>query len=95
MAKGNWTLYIWKVDNRCKRKERLFSTTVWTGRDEAGMQREVEELYLHHYPRSQFRMEFSPTTVEVRNLMTGEMVEIPFADRGGPCDPSMERYWSA
>ena len=91
--KQNWTLYIWKVDNRCKRKERLFSTTVWTGRDEAGIQRVVEELHLHHYPRAQFLMEFCPTTRWVKNLMTGEMVEIAH-DTPRSCDPSSELYWS-
>lgn len=91
----NWTLYIWKLDRRTKTGERLFSTTVWQDRDEAGMQREVEELYLQHYPRAQFRMEFCPTTCIVRNLMSGELVEISFCDRNTAQDPSQERYWSA
>jgi hypothetical protein len=32
--------------------------------------------------------------VPVKNLMTGELVSIRRAERGGPCDPSLERYWS-
>ena len=44
----DYTMYIYKTDRRCKTSERLYSTTVWTGRDQAGMQREVEELHLHH-----------------------------------------------
>lgn len=32
--------------------------------------------------------------VPVKNLMTGETVSIRRESRGGPCDPSMERYWS-
>ena len=91
--KQNWTLYIYKVDRRTKTGERLFSTTVWEGREEAAMQREVEELYLHHYPRAQFRMEFAPTTKWVKNLMSGEMVEIAY-DTPLCCDPSSETYWS-
>ena len=67
--KQDYTMYIYKTDRRTKTSERLYSTTVWTGRDEAGMQREVEELHLHHYPRSQFRMEYiaSMKTVSVDN----------------------------
>lgn len=32
--------------------------------------------------------------VIVRSLMTGAEVQIRESDRGGPCDPSTERYWS-
>ncbi len=31
---------------------------------------------------------------KVRNLMSGKEVEIPEDEVGGPCDPSMERYWT-
>ena len=91
--KTNWTLYIYKVDNRYKTGERLFSTTVWENRDEDTMQREVNELHLHHYPRAQFRMEYCPTMKTVKNLMTGEDVVIPH-DTPRACDPSSELYWS-
>lgn len=91
--KQNWTLYIYKRDRRTKTGERLFSTTVWTGRDREAMEREVYELHVHHYPRGQFRMEFVPTTRTVRNLMTGELVEIPH-DTPRSCDPSSELYWT-
>jgi hypothetical protein len=33
-------------------------------------------------------------TVQVKSIMTGKMVTIPLENRGGPCDPSMERYWT-
>jgi hypothetical protein len=90
--KQNWTMYIYKADRRTKTGERLFSTTVWPDRDEATMDREVRELaYL--YPLNQFRIEFCPTTKTVRNLMTGELVEIPH-DTPRSCDPSSELYWS-
>lgn len=32
--------------------------------------------------------------VETTNLMTGEIVMIDANDRGGPCDPGTERYWT-
>lgn len=91
--KQDWTMYIWKTDRRTKKGERLFSTTVWTGRDQAAMEREVYELYVHHYPRGQFRIEFFPTTKTVKNLMTGEEVTIPY-DTPWCCNPASETYWS-
>lgn len=92
--KQNWTMYIWKLDRRTKSGERLFSTTVWLGRDEAGMQREVAELLTSGlYTVDQFRIEFFPTTKTVKNLMTGEQVEIAY-DTPRSCDPSSELYWS-
>jgi hypothetical protein len=92
--KQDWTLYIWKLDRRTKRGERLFSTTVWTGRDEAAMQREVNELLLSGlYTVDQFRFEYVPTMKTVKNLMTGADVQIPH-DTPRSCDPSSELYWS-
>jgi hypothetical protein len=37
---------------------------------------------------------FGNVKVTVKNLMTGEMVEILEIDRGSACDPSTERFWS-
>jgi hypothetical protein len=92
--KQDWTLYIWKLDRRTRRGERLFSTTVWTGRDEAAMQREVNELLLSGlYTVDQFRFEYVPTMKTVKNLMTGADVQIPH-DTPRSCDPSSELYWS-
>ena len=32
--------------------------------------------------------------VEVKNLMSGKLVQIRADEVGGPCDPSTERYWT-
>ena len=32
--------------------------------------------------------------VKTTNLLTGKEVLIPVQDKGGPCDPGTERYWS-
>lgn len=32
--------------------------------------------------------------VEVKNIMSKKMVKIRRSEVGGPCDPSMELYWS-
>ena len=90
--KQNWTMYIYKRDLRYTTGQRLFSTTVWTERDEATMVREVQEL-AQLYPARQFHITFCPTTKTVKNLMTGEPVTIPY-DTPRSCDPSSELYWS-
>jgi hypothetical protein len=91
--KQSHTMYIYKADRRTKSGERLFSTTVWQHRDAAEMKREVRELQYQLYPTSQFRIEFHPTTVTVKNLMTGKDIQI---DRDTPwcCNPASETYWS-
>jgi hypothetical protein len=92
--KQDYTMRIYKLDRRTKSGERLLSTTVWTGRDEAGMQREVNELLMSGlYPVSQFRFEYYPTLKTVKNLMSGKEIQID-ADTPRCCDPSSELYWS-
>jgi hypothetical protein len=88
----DFTMYIYKKDSRFKSGMRLFSTTVWQGRDEAGMEREVRGLY-RLYPKSMFHFEYVPVKKTVRNLMTGKEVEIDY-DTPRCCDPSSELYWS-
>lgn len=92
--KQDYTVYIYKADQRTKTGERAVSTTVWRDRDHAGMQREIQELRYELYPASKgFRIEFHPTMVTVKNLMTGQDVQI---DRDTPwcCNPASETYWS-
>jgi len=94
MSKPDHTMYIYKADRRTKRGERLVSTTVWRNRDTAEMKREVRELQYELWPASKgYRIEFHPTKVTVKSLMTGQPVEI---DRDTPwsCNPASETYWS-
>ena len=94
MSKPSHTMYIYKADRRTKSGERLVSTTVWQHRDAAEMHREVRELQYQLWPVSQgYRIEFHPTMRTVRNLMTGQDIEI---DRDTPwsCNPASETYWS-
>lgn len=92
-SRQDYTLYIYKTDRRTRSGERLFSTTVWRDQTDSTMQREVNELHLHHYPRGQFRMEFCPTMKTVRNIMTGKDIQISH-DTPMCCDPSSERFWT-
>lgn len=92
--KQTWTMRIWKADRRVKGGQRLISVTEWADRDEDSIKRECVELF-GQYPASKgYRFEYKPTYCVVKNLMTGAPVTIRAEDRGGPCDPSMERYWS-
>lgn len=92
--KQTWTMYIYKADRRTKSGERLVSTTVWQDRTEEQMRRESAELFDTWPKKLGFRIECVPTYVTVKSLMTGQEVQIRSEDRGGPCDPSMERYWT-
>lgn len=91
--KQDYTMYIYKSDKRTKSGERLFSTTVFTGRDDNGMRREVAELFDLYNPDAGWRFEWNPTMRTVRSLMSGEEVQIA-ADTPRCCDPSSELYWS-
>lgn len=91
--KQTYTLYIYKRDRRCKTGERLFSTTVWHAQDAEGMKRECNELYDLYPATGGWRMEYFPSMKTVRNLMSGQDVQIAH-DTPRSCDPSSELYWS-
>ena len=89
----SYTLYIYKTDRRYRTGERLFSTTVWPVKDDNAMRRTVADLFPLYRPEDGFRFDWTPSTKQVKNLMTGEMVEIAH-DTPRSCDPSSELYWS-
>jgi hypothetical protein len=89
----SYTLYMYKQDRRTKSGERAVLTRVFTDQTENDMQRMVRGLYAK-FSSLQYRIEYHPTMVTVKNLMTGADVEI---DRDTPwcCNPASETYWSA
>ena len=89
----DYTMYIYKADRRTKTGERLFSTTVWTNRDDNGMRREVAALFDLYPPSKGWRFDWTPATKVVRNLMSGKDVIIAY-DTPRSCDPSSELYWT-
>jgi hypothetical protein len=89
----SYTLYIYKADRRYKTGERRVSTTVWPVRDDNAMRRTVAELFPLYRPEDGFRFDWTPQNKTVKNLMTGQDVEIPH-DTPRSCDPSSELYWS-
>ena len=88
-----YTLIIHRFDRRTKSGYRPVGTYHYDRRDNAAMDREVRELRAL-YPEDQFRISYNPTYTVVKSLMSGAAVTIRTEDRGGPCDPSTERYWS-
>jgi hypothetical protein len=93
MSKQDYTMYIYKADKRTKTGERLFSTTVWHDRDNAGMKRECNELYDLYPATKGWRMEYFPSMKTVKNLMTGKDVQIA-SDTPWCCNPASETFWS-
>lgn len=89
-----YILKIYRIDNRCKTGERLAGKYEFDRRDSEQMDREVNELHLHHYPRSKYRMTYYPKFKTVKNLMNGQDVVIE-TDTPYYLDPSYETYWSA
>jgi len=89
MTKRDYTLYIYQRDRRFKSGERLVSTTVWRDRSEADMKSLTSSLDIE----PGHRYEYFPTQITVKNLMTGQNIEI---DRDTPwaCNPASESFWS-
>jgi len=90
----DWTMRIYVKDRRCKAGERILKTYAYQAKHEQWMREEVRDLQAGLYPAPKYRFEVDPTFVSVKSLMSGEMVQIRAEDRGGPCDPSTERFWS-
>ena len=88
-----YVVKIHRLDRRCKTGERLVGTYDFDRKTDKQMQREVNSLYLHHYPQAQYRIEFAPKFKTVKSLMSGKSVQIA-ADTPRCCDPSSELYWS-
>lgn len=92
---NGYRLIVYKQDRRFKESERQVKSYDYPGYSDNAMMNEVKSLTQRLYkPRDGWRLEFEPMTVMVKSLMTGKMVAIDYRNRGGPCDPSMERYWS-
>lgn len=90
----NYTMRIYKTDKRTKSGERITGTYAYRDVEPKWMEEEVRELSHKLYPASKgFRIEYDETYKTVKNLMTGELMEIE-KDTPACCDPSTETYWS-
>lgn len=93
--KTDWIVAVYKADRRCKAGERFVAKYPFSGMDRDAVERELRELTAQLYPQKQgWRFDVQERYATVVNLMSGKEVQIEASDRGGPCDPSMERYWS-
>lgn len=92
--KQDWIVTVYKQDRRTKTGERFVSRYPFRGMDRDTVERELLALSQQLYPQKEgWRFEVTPATRTVKNLMTGELVEIPH-DTPRCCDPSSETYWS-
>lgn len=91
---SGYRLLVYKQDRRRKEGQRLVEIKDYPGYSSTTMQDEICSLSKIKYPQEAgWRLDFEPMTKMVKNLMTGEMIEIDF--RTPYCaDPSSERYWS-
>jgi hypothetical protein len=92
--KQDWIVYVYKRDRRCKSGERFVNRYPFSGMDRDTVGRELSALAQQLYPQAAgWRFDVQPATKVVRNLMTGQDIEIP-SDTPRCCDPSSELYWS-
>ena len=92
--KQDWKVTVYKRDRRTKTGERFVSSYNFSGMDRDTVARELRELTAQLYPKKDgWRFDVQPATKIVKNLMSGELVEIA-ADTPLCCDPSSETYWS-
>jgi hypothetical protein len=90
----DWIVAVYKADKRCKAGERFVAKYPFSGMDRAAVELEMLELTGLYPVRDGWRFDVQERYATVVNLMTGKPVQIEASERGGPCDPSMERYWS-
>lgn len=97
-----YTLKIYKQDKRLTRVSKYNSRNKvgfrcvgvyeFDRKDDAAMDREVKEL-ASLYPSPMFQIEYAPTYVTRKNIMTGEAYQ-EHADTPWFASPSSETYWS-
>lgn len=88
-----YTVKIYRYDRRCKTGERFVGSYDFNRNDDAAMDREVVALRASGYFDDMFRIEYAPKFKTVKNLMSGQEVEIA-ADTPLCCNPASETYWS-
>lgn len=93
MAYG-YRLMVYKADRRTKSGERFVKSYDYAGHSGNAMMDEIKDLKRNLYrPADGWRLDFEPMTKIVKNLMTGENIEIDYRTPHC-CDPSSETYWS-
>lgn len=89
-----YRLVVYKRDRRVKSGERFVRDYVYENYSGDAMMDEIKDLKQRLYrPADGWRLDFEPLTKMVKNLMTGEWVEIDYRTPRA-CDPSSELYWS-
>ena len=94
MSKQDWIVSVYKADRRCKSGERFITKYPFRGMERDAVARELADLAQVLYPKkSGWRFDVQPATKVVKNLITGQDVEID-SDTPWCCNPASETYWS-
>ena len=72
---------------------KAFNSAAGARRSATCMNRNAGDVYYTSADRDTYERRMTPRMKSVRNLMTGEMIEIA-EDTPYCCDPSSERYWN-
>ena len=83
---------VFKSDRRFKTGEKL-KRTIYCSDADYTTKEEIENFYSYFFRAPEYRIEVSPTTKIVTNIMTGKDIEIDY-NTPHCCDPSSETYWS-
>lgn len=83
---------VYRIDRRCKSGEKLIHRDTYTGLKGSEYMDKIE-AWTQSYPPTKYRIEYTPATKTVKNLMSGLEVEVAW-DCPRECDPSSELYWS-
>lgn len=89
----DWTMYVYRADRRKKSGERLVTTQVLKDLTEDQVREQSAQLFDAQEVKTGFRIECFPSMKQVKNLMTGQMVQIA-RDTPRCCDPSSELFWT-
>ena len=94
MERKDWELHVYKADRRYNKGERKVNVYTYKDWTRTQMLDEVASLRKDLYRQQDgWRLEFNPSTITVKNLMTGADVTIA-ADTPWCCNPASETYWS-
>ena len=94
MNREDFVVNVYKKDARYKDGERIYQVIRYDNETQRWVDLVVEALRRTYYTSDKYRVEVKKSWTTVRNMMTGNPVQIREEDRGGVCDPSQERFWS-
>lgn len=94
MNKVNYRVKLYKKDSRYKSGKRLQNTYNYIQLTPDELQQILGTFFIAGFtPEKGYRLDYYPSEITVKNLMSGEDVVID-ADTPWSCRPDSETYWS-